>query len=90
MQSMMCADSLALANSTLLHLVAFHTSAVRVYVPKACNEEAQGIATAYPNKKVCLGTRTELLANVSGRDCYHSNCIYPWPSTPLTGAFMLI
>lgn len=72
LRSMMCADSLAVANSTLRHLVAFHTTAVRVYVPKPCNEELQGIATAWPNKKVCRGTRIEGISLViSGRDSLH-------------------
>ncbi len=49
---MVCADSLALARSTLVSLTGFHTRAKRVYGPIQCNPQLQQLALYRPEVQV--------------------------------------
>lgn len=52
MQSIMCADALGGARSTLISLTAYHTNAKRIYSPVECNSELARLASARPDVKV--------------------------------------
>jgi len=50
--SMVCADGLALARSTLVSLTGFHTRAKRVYGPIQCNSQLKQLALYRPGVQV--------------------------------------
>ncbi|CAM9947114.1 unnamed protein product [Laminaria digitata] len=52
LQAMLCADGLALAQSTLKSLVGFHSSAVWVFGALGCNRMLKTLAAARPNTMV--------------------------------------
>ncbi|CAM9497054.1 unnamed protein product, partial [Ectocarpus fasciculatus] len=51
--SMVCADGLALARSTLVSLTGFHSKAKRVYGPHQCNPQFKQLAHLRPEVQVC-------------------------------------
>lgn len=50
--SMICADGLALARSTLVSLTGFHSKAKRIYGPIQCNSQLNHIALHRPEVQV--------------------------------------
>lgn len=52
LQSMLCADSLGLAKSSLVNFLSYHSTANRVYYPWRCNDELRELARLRPNTKV--------------------------------------
>ena len=52
LRSMMCADGLALARSTLVSLTGFHSKAKRIYGPIECNTQLNHLAVHRPEVQV--------------------------------------
>ena len=59
LRTMLCADNLAMAKSSLVHLLGFHSTASRLYYPWKCDAELREIARLHPETKVahCLHAR---------------------------------
>lgn len=53
LRTMLCADNLAMAKSSLIHLLGYHSTATRLYFPWKCDAELREIARLYPETKVC-------------------------------------
>lgn len=56
LRTMLCADNLAMARSSLIHLLGFHSTAGRLYFPWKCDAELSEITRIYPETKVILPT----------------------------------
>ena len=54
LRSMICADGLALARSTLVSLTGFHSKAKRIYGPIECNSQLNHLAVHRPEVQVLL------------------------------------
>ncbi|CAN0445112.1 unnamed protein product, partial [Ascophyllum nodosum] len=52
LRSMMCADALGMARSTLVALTSFHSTATRIYGPVECNEQLAQLAKVRPEAQV--------------------------------------
>lgn len=52
LRTMICADALGLAKSTLSHLISFHSTASRIYGPTECNNQLIQVAKFRPEVKV--------------------------------------
>lgn len=52
LRSMMCADALATARSTLICLTTFHTTATTIYEPSECNSKLEALSIVRPETKV--------------------------------------
>eukprot|EP00752_Nemacystus_decipiens_P014349 g12766.t1 len=51
LRTMLCADNLAMAKSSLIHLLGFHSTAARLYYPWKCDPELRKIARLHPETK---------------------------------------
>lgn len=56
LRSMICADGLGLARSTLADLVGFHSKSKRIYGPRECNFRLNRIALYRQEVEVCART----------------------------------
>lgn len=52
LRSMMCADALGMARSTLVALTGFHSTASRIYGPTECDKKLILLAKFRPEAKV--------------------------------------
>ncbi|CAM9267666.1 unnamed protein product [Ectocarpus sp. 12 AP-2014] len=52
LQSMLCADSLGVAKSSLVNFLSYHSTANRVYYPWRCNHDLRELARLRPKAKV--------------------------------------
>lgn len=52
LRTMLCAESLGMAKSSLVHLLGFHSTATRLYFPWKCNAELREVARLRPETKV--------------------------------------
>lgn len=52
LRSMMCADGLGIARSTLSPLTTYHTTASRIYGPFECNQQLKQLSKFRPEAQV--------------------------------------
>lgn len=84
LRSMMCADTLALAKSTLINLTAFHSKAKQLFAPTDCDSKLSRIAQQLPDTQVCgqdpcvCGFIFSLLPKVKGLWVSYNCCVCRW------------